>query len=89
MTSTDVIVAARRALWEPDEIDEPEVTDLLGRLSAKDIDTAELFFQLARHEALGDWRMARSRAAPTASTAGFGGAGESAARKPASRTPTT
>ena len=53
MTSTDVIVSARRALWEPDEIGEPEVTGLLGRLSAKDIDTGELFFQLVRHEAWG------------------------------------
>ena len=53
MTSTDVIVSARRALWEPDEIDEPEVTGLLGRLSTKDIDTGELFFQLVRHEAWG------------------------------------
>ncbi|MCY3841243.1 MAG: metalloprotease TldD, partial [Gammaproteobacteria bacterium] len=53
MTSTDVIVSARRALWEPDEIGEPEVAGLLGRLSAKDIDTGELFFQLARHEAWG------------------------------------
>ena len=53
MTSTDVIVSAQRALWEPDEIGEGEVTDLLGRLSAKDIDTAELYFQLVRHEAWG------------------------------------
>ena len=53
MTSTDVMVSARRALWEPDEIGEPEVTGLLGRLSAKDIDTGELFFQLVRHEAWG------------------------------------
>ena len=53
MTSTDVIVSARRALWEPDGIGEPEVTGLLGRLSAKDIDTGELFFQLIRHEAWG------------------------------------
>ena len=53
MTSTDVIVSARRALWEPDEIGEREVTGLLGRLSAKDIDTGELFFQLVRHEAWG------------------------------------
>ena len=53
MTSTDVIVSARQALWEPDEIGEPEVTGLLGRLSAKDIDTGELFFQLVRHEAWG------------------------------------
>ena len=53
MTSTDVIVSAQRALWEPDEIGEPEVTGLLGRLSARDIDTGELFFQLVRHEAWG------------------------------------
>ena len=32
---------------------------MLGRLSAKDIDTGELFFQLARHEGVGDWRTAR------------------------------
>ena len=48
--STDMVVAARRALWEPGEIVEHDVTGLLGRLSAKDIDTGELFFQLARHE---------------------------------------
>ncbi|MXY54795.1 MAG: metalloprotease TldD [Gammaproteobacteria bacterium] len=53
MTSTSVIVSARQALWDPDEIGEPEVTGLLGRLSAKDIDTGELFFQLLRHEAWG------------------------------------
>lgn len=53
MTSKNVIVSARQALWDPDEIGEPEVTGLLGRLSAKDIDTGELFFQLLRHEAWG------------------------------------
>ena len=53
MTSNHVIVSARQALWDPDEIGEPEVTGLLGRLVAKDIDTGELFFQLLRHEAWG------------------------------------
>ena len=53
MTSSNVIVSARQALWDPDEIGEPEVTALLGRLSAKDIDTGELFFQLLRHESWG------------------------------------
>ena len=53
MTSTNVIARARQALWEPDEIGEAEVTGLLGRLSAKDIDTGELFFQLTRQEAWG------------------------------------
>ena len=50
MTSTDSVIAARRALWDPGEIGEQDVTGLLGRLSARDIDTGELFFQLARHE---------------------------------------
>ena len=53
MTTNNVIVSARQALWDPDEIGEPEITGMLGRLSAKDIDTGELFFQLLRHEAWG------------------------------------
>lgn len=51
MTSTDRVVAAQRALWQPGEIGESDVAGLLGRLSAADIDIGELFFQLARHEA--------------------------------------
>ena len=50
VTNTDMVVSARRALWDPDEIGEPEISGLLGRLSAKDIDTGDLYFQLARHE---------------------------------------
>ena len=46
----DVVVAARQTLLDPGEISERDVTGLLGRLSASDIDTGELFFQLARHE---------------------------------------
>jgi len=53
VTTNNVIVSARQALWDPDEIGEPEITGMLGRLSAKDIDTGELFFQLLRHEAWG------------------------------------
>lgn len=53
MTSTDMIASAQRALWDPDGIGETEVTDLLGRLTAKHIDTGDLYFQLARHEAWG------------------------------------
>ena len=47
------IVSARRALWDPHEIGDPEVARLIGRLDAKDIDTGDLYFQLARHESWG------------------------------------
>ena len=53
MTAKDVTATARQALWDAGEISEHDVTGLLGRLSAKDIDTGELFFQLARYESWG------------------------------------
>ncbi len=50
MTPSDPLDTARQALWDVSEIDERHVARLLGRLTARDIDTGELFFQLARHE---------------------------------------
>ena len=50
MTSNDPVDAARQALLDPGDIGDADVSDLLGRLTARDIDTGELFFQLARHE---------------------------------------
>ena len=46
-------ISARRALWEPSDIGDPEIAGLLGRLDAKDIDTGDLYFQLVRHESWG------------------------------------
>ncbi len=53
MTSMDIIASAQRALWHAGDIGERDVMDLLDRLRGRDIDTGELFFQLARHEAWG------------------------------------
>ncbi len=51
MATSDAIDTARLALWDTGEIGDADITGLLGRLAARDIDTGELFFQLARHEA--------------------------------------
>ena len=50
MTATNAIVTARQALWDAGDIAERDIDGLLGQLARRDIDTGELFFQLARHE---------------------------------------
>ena len=50
MTTDNRIDDARRALWDPGEISEGDVSSQLARLAGTDIDTGELFFQLCRDE---------------------------------------
>ncbi len=50
MTTDNRIDDARRALWDPGEISEGDVSSQLARLTGTDIDTGELFFQLSRDE---------------------------------------
>ena len=47
----DPVGTARQALWDAGDLADGAVERQLGRLAAKGIDTGELFFQLARHEA--------------------------------------
>ncbi len=49
-TTTNTMDAARKALWDAGDIAQQDVDRLLGQLTRRDIDTGELFFQLARHE---------------------------------------
>ena len=50
MTTANAIEVARKSLWDAGEIAERDIDGLLGQLARRDIDTGELFFQLARHE---------------------------------------
>ena len=49
--AVDPFAEARAALWDAGELAEPDIVRQLGKLAARSIDTGELFFQLARHEA--------------------------------------
>ena len=50
MTTANTMQTARKALWDAGDIAERDIDGLLGQLARRDIDTGELFFQLARHE---------------------------------------
>ena len=49
--ANDAVDTARQALLDASEIPSGDVDKLLGQLCSRGIDTGELFFQLARHEA--------------------------------------
>ena len=50
MTTDNRIEDARRALWDPGQLSEGDVSGQLARLTGTGIDTGELFFQLCRDE---------------------------------------
>ena len=50
-SEADSYATARQALWDAGDLAEPDIVRQLGQLAAKGIDTGELFFQSARHEA--------------------------------------